>query len=184
MRGFGERLFGKARVEFGLDVNGRFGLHAVDDLITYNLAGNVVSTRPNVSVDTARRTDTGVFASIDTAVAPVLVLGAGIRGDYVTTKNNGGYFGDRSTGNGAGSGYASATARQLRRLQPDRAGRARLPRSGAVRSLLPRTDRARLHHRQSRSRSRDQPAVRPRRCATSAPRFRVAAFYYHYESTT
>jgi outer membrane receptor protein involved in Fe transport len=53
--------------------------------------------------------DTGVFASVDAAVAPMLSLGAGGRGDYVTTRNSGGFFGDRSTGNAAGSGYASAT---------------------------------------------------------------------------
>lgn len=108
-RGSGQKLLGRARVEAGVDVNGRAGLNAVDDVITYNLAGSVVSTRPNVSVDRARRMDTGVFASVDAAVAPMLSLGAGGRGDYVTTRNSGGFFGDRSTGNAAGSGYASAT---------------------------------------------------------------------------
>jgi outer membrane receptor protein involved in Fe transport len=108
-RGAGTRLFGKARLDVGVDVNGRYDLHAVDDLLTYNLSGGLVSDRPNVSIDTARRTDTGVFASIDAAVAPILSIGAGVRGDYVTTTNEGGYFGDRSTGNGAASGYASAT---------------------------------------------------------------------------
>ncbi len=109
VRSFGEKLVGKSRVEFGVDINGRFGLNAIDDLIQYDLAGNVASTRPNVSIDTAHRVDNGVYASIETAVAPVLVLSGGIRGDYVTTSNTGGFFGDRSTGNGAGSGYASAT---------------------------------------------------------------------------
>jgi outer membrane receptor protein involved in Fe transport len=109
VRSFGEKLVGKSRVEFGVDINGRFGLNAIDDLIQHDLAGNVTSTRPNVSIDTAHRVDNGVYASIETAVAPVLVLSGGIRGDYVTTSNTGGFFGDRSTGNGAGSGYASAT---------------------------------------------------------------------------
>ena len=109
VRGSGSRLFGKARLDVGLDVNGRYDLHALDDLLTYDLAGNLVSDRPNVSIDTARRTDTGVFASIDTAVGSILSIGAGIRGDYVRTSNEGGYFGDHATGNGAGSGYASAT---------------------------------------------------------------------------
>ncbi len=109
VRSFGEKLLGKSRVELGVDINGRFGLNANDDLIQHDLAGNVISTRPNVSIDTAHRVDNGVYASIETAVAPVLVLSGGIRGDYVTTSNTGGFFGDRSTGNGAGSGYASAT---------------------------------------------------------------------------
>ncbi len=109
VRGFGEKLAGRSRIEFGIDINGRYGLEAIDDLINYDLAGNVTSTRPNVSIDNARRVDNGVYASIETAVAPVVVVSGGVRGDYVTTKNAGGFFGDRSTNNGAGSGYASAT---------------------------------------------------------------------------
>ena len=109
VRAFGERLLGQSRLEIGLDVNGRFDLNALDDLITYNLAGNVVSNRPNVSVASARRTDSGAYVSIDSAVAPRLVVGGGIRGDYVTSKNEGGFFGNRSTGNGSFSGFASAT---------------------------------------------------------------------------
>ncbi len=109
VRGFGEKLAGRARIEFGVDINGRYGLNAIDDLIEFDLAGNVVGTRPNVSIDTARRVDNGVYASIETAVSPVLVVSSGVRGDYVTSTNSGGHFGDRSTGNGAASGYASAT---------------------------------------------------------------------------
>lgn len=109
VRAFGERLLGHSRLEVGLDVNGRFDLNALDDLITYNLAGEVVSTRPNTSIDSARRSDSGAYVSIDSAVAPRLVLGGGVRGDYVTSKNEGGFFGDRSTANGSLSGFASAT---------------------------------------------------------------------------
>ncbi|MGE0862412.1 MAG: TonB-dependent receptor [Vicinamibacterales bacterium] len=114
VRGFGERLFGKSRLEIGLDVNGRTGLHAVEDVINYNLAGDIVSTRPFVSVDSARRVDTGAYVSIDSAVAARLVLGGGVRADYVATKNEGGYFGDRSSGNGSYSGFASATLGSFR----------------------------------------------------------------------
>src|SRR5687767_10338808 len=84
VRAFGEKLFGRSRFEAGVDVNGRYGLNAIDDLITYNLAGDIVSTRPNVSVDTASRTDSGVYASIETAVVPILVVSGGARGDRVT----------------------------------------------------------------------------------------------------
>ena len=56
----------------------------------------------------------------------------------------------------------SAPSRSARsRAQRHRAGVARLPRSGAVRPLFPRAVGTRLHHRQSRPRARDQPAVRP-----------------------
>jgi outer membrane receptor protein involved in Fe transport len=114
VRAFGEKLLGQSRLEIGLDVNGRVGLHAFDDLLTYNLSGAVVSTRPNVSVESASRTDSGAYVSIDSAVAPRLVVGAGVRVDYVRTKNEGGYFGDLTTGNGSYSGFASATLGSFR----------------------------------------------------------------------
>jgi iron complex outermembrane receptor protein len=110
VRAFGEKLLGRARVEVGLDLNGRFGLEAIDDLITYDLGGQIASTRPNVSIDNAHRNDTGVYASLDTALTSVLSFGAGLRGDYVTTRNEGGYFGDLSTSNGAASGFVALTA--------------------------------------------------------------------------
>jgi outer membrane receptor protein involved in Fe transport len=114
VRGFGEKLVGRARIELGVDINGRFGLNAIDDLIQYDRAGSVTNTRPYVSIGSASRIDNGVYASIETAVAPVLVVSGGVRGDYVTSRNSGGYFGDRSTGNGAGSGYVSATLGSFR----------------------------------------------------------------------
>lgn len=109
VRSFGEKIVGRSRIEFGVDINGRFGLNALDDLIQHNLAGEVTSTRPDESIDTAQRVDDGVYASIEAAVSPVLVVSGGARADYVTTANAGGYFGYRSTANGAGSGYASVT---------------------------------------------------------------------------
>lgn len=110
VRAFGETLFGRARVELGVDVNGRVGLEAVDDLVSYDLAGAVAGTRPNLSIDSASRHDAAVYASTDTALTSVLSLGAGVRGDYVTTRNDGGYFGNLSTGNGAASGFVGLTA--------------------------------------------------------------------------
>ncbi len=179
VRGFGERLLGRARVEMGVDVNGRFGLNAVDDLITYDLAGNVATTRPNVSVDSARRTDTGVYASIDSALTPILSVGAGVRGDYVSTRNSGGYFGDRSTGNGAGSGYASVTVgsnagvsatAQVARGFRDPVLSDRYYRGPTGRGFI--TGNPDLDPETS---TQFDLAVR-----YTAPAFRVGAFYYHY----
>ena len=179
VRGFGERLMGKARLELGVDVNGRYGLHAVDDLITYNLAGDVVSTRPNVSVDKASRTDTGVYAQVDAAMTPMLSVGAGVRGDYVTTKNSGGYFGDDSTGNGAGSGYASATlggsagvsvTAQIARGFRDPVLSDRYYRGPSGRGFI--TGNPALNPETS---TQFDVAVR-----YTAPAFRVATFFYHY----
>lgn len=179
VRGFGERLFGKSRLEVGLDVNGRAGLHALDDLITYNLAGSVVSTRPNVSVDSASRTDTGAYVSIDSALTAALVVGAGVRADYVTTSNEGGYFGDRSTGNGAFSGFASATlgsfngfslTGQIARGFRDPVLSDRYYRGPTGRGFI--TGNPDLDPETS---IQGDLALR-----YVAPRFRVAAFYYEY----
>jgi iron complex outermembrane receptor protein len=179
VRGFGERLLGRARLEIGLAVNGRVGLNAVDDLIAYNLAGDVVSTRPNVSVDSARRTDTGVYVSIDSAVTPLVTVGAGVRGDYVTTRNSGGHFGDLSTGNGAGSGYASATiggsagvsfTAQVARGFRDPVISDRYYRGPTGRGFI--TGNPELDPETSLQLDL---ALR-----YTAPKFRVAAYYYHY----
>jgi outer membrane receptor protein involved in Fe transport len=179
VRGFGEKLAGKSRVEAGIDINGRFGLNALDDLIAFDLAGQVASTRPNVSVDRAGRTDTGVYASIETAIAPILVVSGGVRGDYVTTRNVGGYFGDRSTGNGAGSGYASATVGSFGGISLT-AQIARGFRDPVI------SDR---YYRGPTGRGfiTGNPDLDPETSLQAdfglryvAPAFRVAAFYYHY----
>jgi outer membrane receptor protein involved in Fe transport len=105
-----ERLMGPARIELGLDINGRYGLHALDILEGYNRDGTLATRTENVAVDSARRTDTGVYGSIETTVFRTLSVAGGLRGDYVTTRNEGGFFGDRSTSNGAGSGFVALTA--------------------------------------------------------------------------
>jgi len=110
LRGFGERLLGGSRLEFGVDVNGRFDLQAIDELIVYDLSGAIVSSLSSLSIEDAHRADTGVYATIDTALARSLLVAGGLRGDYVVTENTGGYFGDRSTSHGALSGFVALTA--------------------------------------------------------------------------
>ena len=109
-RGYARRPLGGAKLELGLDLNGRYGLHALDVAERYDLSGALVSTTTNVSVDSARRHDTAAYASVDAPVASWLTVAGGVRGDYITTQNHGGYYGDRSTGNGAVSGFGSLTA--------------------------------------------------------------------------
>jgi hemoglobin/transferrin/lactoferrin receptor protein len=107
--GRAERLFGGTRVEFGVDVNGRYGLEALDIIQAYDLAGTLTRDTTNVSIDNARRVDTGVFVQAETALGRVARLSGGVRGDRVTTTNRGGFFGDRSTSTGAASGFGSFT---------------------------------------------------------------------------
>ncbi len=179
VRAFGARLPGKARVEMGVDINGRFGLNALDDLITHDLSGAVIATRPNVSVDSASRNDTGVYGSIEGAVTRLLSASAGVRADYVTTQNSGGFFGDRSTGNAAVSGYASATVAtpagisltaQIARGFRDPVLSDRYYRGPTGRGFI--TGNPELDPETS---TQLDLAVR-----YTTPLFRLAAFYYHY----
>ena len=113
VRGFAERLLGKARVELGLDVNGRFGLEALDIGLRYSPDGTLARTDTNVSVAGARRLDAGLYASLEASVARALTLAGGLRVDRVTTRNVAGFFGTRSTQNAAASGFVALSAGPL-----------------------------------------------------------------------
>lgn len=110
VRGKAERILGPAKLSVGADLNGRYGLRALDLLLAYDVAGGLAGTTENVSIDRARRVDLGLFASLETPISPRLSLAGGLRGDRVTTRNRGGYFGDRDTSHGAVSGFISLTA--------------------------------------------------------------------------
>jgi outer membrane receptor protein involved in Fe transport len=114
VRGFAERIVGPAKLEAGVDVSGRFGLHALDSVLTYDTAGSLATTTTNVSVDVAHRTDAGVYLMGQVAPVPRVTLAGGVRGDRVSMVNQGGYFGDRSVANSAASGFASFTAGAFR----------------------------------------------------------------------
>lgn len=109
VKGSAERLAGGARLEAGIDVNGRYGLEALDIIQAYNVAGALTTDTTNVSVEDARRVDTGVYVQAETAVGATARLSGGVRADRVTTTNVGGYFGDRSTANAAASGFGAVT---------------------------------------------------------------------------
>ena len=110
VKGNAVRAIGTGRLEFGVDANGRYGLQALDVGLAYDLAGAVVTEVTNVSIDDAHRTDVGAYVQADVPVARQFRVSGGLRGDRVTTVNSGGYFGDRSSDNGAFSGFAAATA--------------------------------------------------------------------------
>lgn len=110
------RGLGAARLEFGVDVNGRFGLEAIDSILQYDVPGQIQAESRNRSIDTARRSDTGAYLQADVALAPRLRAAAGVRADYVIATNRGGYFGDHETTNGAASGFASVTVAPVERL--------------------------------------------------------------------
>ena len=106
-RGFAERFIGPVRVEVGVDINGRYNLHALDNFVRYTLPPE---ERSNVSVDDAHRTDAAGYLTAEVAFLPQLTLSGGVRYDSVSTENVGGYFGDLSTHNDAVSGSVALTA--------------------------------------------------------------------------
>lgn len=101
-RSFGVRPVGRARWEMGLDVNGRYGLHALD----LSTVGELPPSE-SVAVESAGRFDAGLYTSVDVLLGSSWSLGAGLRLDRVTTDNRGGFFDDLSTANTALSGYGS-----------------------------------------------------------------------------
>jgi hemoglobin/transferrin/lactoferrin receptor protein len=109
VKGSAERLVGPARIEFGVDVNGRYNLEALDIIQAFDAAGGLTTDTTNISVDDARRTDTGVYVQAESALGGFARISGGVRGDRVTTKNIGGFFGDRSTSNAAASGFGAVT---------------------------------------------------------------------------
>lgn len=109
VRAIAERFAGPARIEFGVDVNGRAGLHATDLELATNVAGRETLNRTTVSVDSAARTDAGAFVQAFASLLKRAIVSAGARVDRVVTRNHAGFFGDRHTSNGAGSGMAALT---------------------------------------------------------------------------
>jgi hemoglobin/transferrin/lactoferrin receptor protein len=109
LRGYAQKALGSARLELGLDANGRFGLEALEIRERYDEAGALAQSTTFVSVEHARRSDLAVYASVEAPVGRLLSLSGGLRGDVVATRNQGGYFGDRDTDDAALSGYAAAS---------------------------------------------------------------------------
>lgn len=109
VRAVAERHVADLKVEAGAEVDGRAGLRATDSVVTFDLSGAHLRTDENLSIDSARRIDTGAYLNLETAIGPKFVASGGGRLDRVTSRNRGGYFGDRATAHAAFSGVASIT---------------------------------------------------------------------------
>jgi len=109
VRGVVETHVGRTRFEVGLDVHGRFNLEAEDVVIAFDASGQ--ETRRDVvqTIENARNTDSGVFVSAEGALSRVVSLAGGLRADWVSSTNEGGYFGDVSITDSAPSGFVALT---------------------------------------------------------------------------
>ncbi|HEX6178884.1 MAG TPA: TonB-dependent receptor, partial [Thermoanaerobaculia bacterium] len=85
------RMTGTGRIHSGIDWVSRFGL------------------RTDSSIDDAWKRDLGFFVIYDWQALSRVLLSAGARIDRVESRNEGGFFGDRSRSDTAPSGYISAT---------------------------------------------------------------------------
>ncbi|HSR66325.1 MAG TPA: TonB-dependent receptor [Acidobacteriota bacterium] len=115
-RAVATRPLGRGRVEFGIDLNGRFDLEAIDRSFTFSPDGQLVSASEGQSIEDARKRDTAFYVSGETAFNKFLTGSAGLRYDRITTRNQGGGAGDVSTDNGALSGFGALTAKLTRGL--------------------------------------------------------------------
>jgi len=101
-----ERSLGPARLILGLDASGRFDLHAVNRSWKPDGEGRLILQDSEVSIESARRDDLGLFAGVSGRTGRWL-LSAGLRFDSVRSKNSGGYFGDTSITHSEPSGFAA-----------------------------------------------------------------------------
>jgi len=102
------------RLLTGLEVVSRFNLEAFTGRETLDANGGRVAFERTVSIADARQVDQAVFVTFDRPLAARTLLSAGVRGDRVETRNEGGFFGNRSTSHGALSGYAALAAGPFR----------------------------------------------------------------------
>lgn len=109
----GEREIAGVRLQTGAEMHGRFGLETTDTAFTYNAAGTLSSTAVTRSIESAHRTDIGVFAQGELAVSRRTRLHGGLRGDVVRSVNRGGFFGHRTITSRAIAGLAAITIRPV-----------------------------------------------------------------------
>ena len=105
-----DKLIDRAKLEFGTDVNGRFDLQARDEIVLFDVAGDVISQAATLAIESAQRVDTGLFAQLESPLGWELTAKGGVRVDFVSNVNEGGFFGDRSISNDAVSGFGALSA--------------------------------------------------------------------------
>ena len=112
LRIVGATRIGPGTLRFGFDGHSRFGLEATGARRSIDQSGETLSRETEVSIENARRLGGGVFVEAERSLASDRVhLVAGLRGDVVGSRNQGGFFGDRDVSHEALSGLFAATVR-------------------------------------------------------------------------
>lgn len=107
----------QARLEFGVDLNGRFGLTAVSLEKSFDSQDRLLSETRERTIDHAGRVDTGLYLSGELLLKKRVTAAGGARIDRVTTRNRGGSLGTSSTSTEAFSGFGSLTWEPLQGLK-------------------------------------------------------------------
>lgn len=111
LRAVGARPLAGGRLQVGIDTHSRFDLEALTNRLDFAPDGTTIVRRsPQTSIENARQLSTGVFSTWTRPLSDRLSLGLGLRGDRVETKNEGGFFGDRSLSESALSGNVALSA--------------------------------------------------------------------------
>ncbi len=110
---FGLRVLGikplrRTRLEFGVDINGRFGLEALGTERIFDTSEQLLSATSEEAIENASRFDAALFSSAEVALSRAVTIAGGVRFDRISTTNQGGTAGNRSTSDSAFSGYGSA----------------------------------------------------------------------------
>lgn len=100
----GERSLGAMRLVVGANGYGRYGLEAINRYLEFDAERQLVNQIDEWSVENARRDDIGIFAGLSRDFT-ALRVSAGARLDRVTSRNEGGYFGDATTNHTDWSGF-------------------------------------------------------------------------------
>lgn len=108
-RGVVETHIGGTRLQVGLDIHGRSNLEAQDVVIEFDTAGREIARDVVQTVEDADYIDSGVFVSAEGDAGRVVSLAGGLRGDWVSSTNQGGYFGDVTVSDSAPSGFLAVT---------------------------------------------------------------------------
>jgi iron complex outermembrane receptor protein len=99
------------RLQLGLDAVSRHGLQAIVSQRRFAADGaTLTGFDRSPAIADARQVDGGAFATFTRPIAPRWSLGLGARGDRISTRNQGGHFGNRSLSHSALSGNLAITA--------------------------------------------------------------------------
>ena len=101
--------FRHTRVEFGVDLNGRFDLVANSSTRELDNQGRSTRTDQQTSIQGARRTNGAPYVTAETWLGDKLSLSSGARWDHHSTRNDGGSFTPGRTENDALSGFLALT---------------------------------------------------------------------------